>query len=245
MNFNPLLHYPTGAIHPGFSVDCVVLSFHKGKIRILLRDFGFGSFWALPGGFVFHHESADEAVLRILKHYTGLQNVFLRQFHLFSDPTRTIINQNEDFIAKYATSENNGKWLLQRFISMGYYALVKYEDVVINDADSKILKWYDLSTLPKLYSDHEQIIKEAMKMLRITHPVIPIGRELLPEKFTMGNLRKIYEIILDKKLDRRNFQRKILSEEIVTPIEEQQNTKSYNAPIMYRFKTRDAKVSFI
>lgn len=245
MIVDSLAPYSEEKIHPGFSVDCVVLSFHKGKLKVLLRDFGVNSYWALPGGFVFNDESADQAALRILKNHTGIEHVFLRQFHLFSDPDRTILTQNVDFVARHKTPDNDGKWLLRRFISMGYYALVKHEDVLIADADKKRLKWYDIFHLPDMYSDHEHIIKEALQMLRITHPVVPIGGELLPERFTMGNLRKIYEIILGKELDRRNFQRKILAEGIVVPLEETSNENTYNAAIMYKFKTKEAKATFV
>lgn len=115
--------------HPGFSVDCVIIAFHKGKIKVLLRDFGINNYKALLGGFVFNDESADQAAHRILELYTGLSNIFLKQFALFSDPNRTIMKQNLDYVAQYSSVRNDGKWLLRRFITMGYFALVRYDEV--------------------------------------------------------------------------------------------------------------------
>ncbi len=127
--------------HPGFSVDCVIITFHKGKLKVLLKDHGSGDYKALLGGFVFNEESADQAASRILTFYTGMKNVYLRQFALFSDPKRTDIQQNIDFIKKHASKNHEGKWLLRRFISMGYFALLNYEKCATLFGKDSELKW--------------------------------------------------------------------------------------------------------
>lgn len=223
-------------IHPGFSVDCVIFSFNKGKINVLLRKFELEDYWSLLGGFMFNHEDADEAAYRILESHTGLKNIFLKQFYLFSDPKRTDIEQNRDYLIKNASKNHNGHWLLRRFISLGYYALVKYDEVQLSGSPDETLKWYDINKLPHLQSDHNDIIKTALKTIKAMLPVIPIGYELLPEKFTMTELRKIYEIILGKTFDRRNFQRKVLSDGRIVQLEETKTSKTYNPPILYTFK---------
>ncbi len=235
MKTNIFESYNADNIHPGFSIDCVVISFHKGKIRILLNKFELRNYWSLPGGFMFNEEDADQAANRILKSRTGLADVFLKQFYLFSDPNRTIMEQNADFLKENASNENEGTWLLRRYISLGYYALVKYDNVKISPKDKERLKWYDINDLPPLYSDHENIIKMAFNTIRAMLPIIPIGYELLPEKFTMTELRKIYEIVLDRTFDRRNFQRKVLTEGKIIQLDEKKGNKTYNPPIMYTF----------
>lgn len=227
--------YNADNIHPGFSIDCVILSFYKGKIKILLNKFSLKNYWSLPGGFMLNEEDADQAAHRILESRTGLTDIFLKQFYLFSDPKRTIMKQNIDFVNKNASSDEEGTWLLRRFISLGYYALVKYESVKLPSVDKEKCKWYDIDELPAMYSDHENIIKTAFEMIRAMFPILPIGYELLPEKFTMTELRKIYETILGKEFDRRNFQRKILSQGTVIQLEEKMEGRTYNAPIMYSF----------
>ena len=117
--------YNEECIHPGFSIDCVVLSFHNRKLKILLNRFDTWNYWALPGGFMFNDEDAEQAAYRILKSRTGLADIFLQQFYLFSDPNRTIMDQNIRIVNRNATSEDQGKWLLRRFISLGYYALAR------------------------------------------------------------------------------------------------------------------------
>lgn len=243
-DFEYFKYYTEDNIHPGFSVDCVLLSFHKGKIKVLLRKFALGDYYALLGGFMFNHEDANQAAHRILQERAGIDNIFLKQFYLFSDPNRTITSQNQEYVKINAESEAEGKWLIRRFISMGYLALVQYDKVTLSKCVDETLNWYDINKLPPLQSDHANIIKIAMERISMLFPVIPVGYELLPEKFTMTELRKIYEIFLDKKLDRRNFQRKILSNDCIEQLDETLEGKSYNPPILYRFKSPDIGLAF-
>ncbi|MCD7899329.1 MAG: NUDIX domain-containing protein [Bacteroides sp.] len=226
-----LLPYSTESIHPGFSVDCVILSFHKKKIQVLLNKFNVSDLWQLPGGFMLKKESADEAAYRVLHAWTGLTNIYLKQFHLFSDPNRTKMDQNE----LLSTYGQGGSWLMQRFVSLGYYALVRYEEVELSKVEGKSSKWYDIHHLPPLYSDHEDIIKTALKMIRALAQLLPIGQELLPEKFTLSELRKIYEILLDKAYDRRNFQRKMIASGYIVQLDETKNSSTYNPAALYAF----------
>lgn len=227
--------YSEDKIHPGFSVDCVILSFHKNKIKVLLRESGIKNCWSLLGGFVFNNEDADMAANRVMQQFTGVNNIYLKQFHLFSDPKRIAMTQLTDFFINNKKLEKQGKWLLHRFITMGYYALLKYDEVVMPDEYKKALGWFDINKLPQLYSDHGQIIEKALLMIRAMFPNLPIAYELLPEKFTMTELRKIHEIILEKKFDRRNFQRKILADGEIIQLDETKTDKSYNPPILYSY----------
>lgn len=235
--------YNENNIHPGFSIDCVIFSFYKGKLRVLLREFALDGYWALLGGFMFNNEDADSAASRVLEYYTGLRDIYLKQFYLFSDPNRTVMEQNERFVALTANSNDDRKWLLRRFISMGYYSLIKYDRVVLYDKDDIVMKWFDVNNLPPLYTDHENIVKTALSTIQETLSLIPIGSELLPEKFTISELRKLYEIFLGKKLDRRNFQKKVLAKGHVVQLSETKIGKTYNPPILYSFKSPDKDIS--
>lgn len=217
-------------IFPGFSIDCVILAFFKGKIRVLLRTMEVDNYWALLGGFMFNEENSDQAAKRILETYTGVNDIFLKQFHLFTDPERGIMAKN------FIEAENSQDWLLKRFISMGYFALVKYDEVSIPTPMRAHLKWFDIKNLPPLYADHNFIIKTAMETIRTMLPVIPIGYEMLPEKFTMTELRNLYEIILDTTFDRRNFQRKVLSEGNIIQLNEKKGNAQYNSASLFTLK---------
>jgi hypothetical protein len=231
--------YTQENIHCGFSVDCVILSFHKKKLHVLLNQFNISKYWQLPGGFMFKDESSDEAAERVLFQRTGLSGIYLKQFYLFSDPKRTVIEQNIEFVEKNAERndlpDEEGKWFLQRFVSLGYYAFVKYDSVRLSEGGEDMCKWFDVNNLPALYSDHGNIIKTSLETIRSTLPLIPVGYELLPEKFTMSELRRIYEAFLGRPLDRRNFQRKVLSTGAVTQLDETKNASTYNPPILYTF----------
>jgi len=240
MSPKSLFHpYTFENIHPGFSIDCVIFGYNKRKLRVLLNKFDISKYWQLPGGFMMKDESADEAATRILTERTGLKNVYLKQFYLFSDPQRTKMDQNIEYIEqnidKGRTIENAERWFLQRFISLGFYAFVKYDHIKLSGVEEDMPQWFDINHLPPLYSDHENIIKTSLDIIRSMLPIIPVAYELLPEKFTMSDLRKIYESFLGKTLDRRNFQRKMLSTETIIQLDEIQSTSPYNPPILYSF----------
>ena len=232
--------YTLDNVHPGFSIDCVIFSFTSKKLRVLLNKFDFSKYWQLPGGFMLKTESAEDAAERILRIRTGVENIYLKQFHLFSDLDRTKMDQNASYIEsqkkqKKIDPSDTEKWFLNRFISLGFYAFVKYDEIVIKSKKEDTTKWFDVNNLPKLYSDHTLIINTALDNIRSMITLIPIAQELLPEKFTMGDLRKLYEIILDKQFDRRNFHRKALSSEVVIQLDEVKNNSTYNPAILYSF----------
>lgn len=249
MEKSGLFHpYTFDNIHPGFSIDCVVFSFASKKIRILLNKFDFSEYWQLPGGFMFKDESAEDAAFRILKSRTGVDNVYLNQFYLFSDPKRTDLAQNTSYIEKKTKltkldPTETEKWFLTRFVSLGYYSFVRYSDIKIKSSKNDVARWFDVNSLPDLYSDHYEIVKKAAENIRSKIELLPIAQELLPEKFTMSDLRKIYEIALNRKIDRRNFQRKVISSGIVIQLDEVASTASYNPAILYSFNKEKTNMS--
>jgi 8-oxo-dGTP diphosphatase len=214
------------------SIDCVVFGFHEGQMKVLMLKSNNEEAWYLPGGFVQLQEPIEKAADRILKERTGIAEVFLQQFRVFGDPDRNKIH-NEMYKDKLPSKTN---FFEQRFISIGYYALVDFVGVnPTPDAFSEICTWRDLADLPNFQLDHENIFKTALDTLRLQLNYQPIGYNLMPKEFTMPELQKLYETILDKKLDRRNFQRRMLGFGILNKLEQTRKGGAHKAPYLYSF----------
>jgi ADP-ribose pyrophosphatase YjhB (NUDIX family) len=221
---------------PSLSLDCVIFGFHENQLKVLLLKIKNLQLWALPGGFVFKDEDVDEAAKRVLQERTGLTEIFLQQFNVFGDPRRTDTNLHKQLLKRDGVKVKNDHWLFRRFVTIGYYALVEYSYVNPQpDVFSDECKWCDVDDLPQLMMDHGEILIKALETLRSHLNYHPVGYNLLPEKFTMPQLQKLYETILDKNLDRRNFQRKILSYGILKRLKEVKQGVAHKAPYLYSF----------
>jgi 8-oxo-dGTP diphosphatase len=219
---------------PHLSVDCVIFGFHENELKVLLLQWKDTMKWCLPGGFILHNEHVDEAAVRVLKHRTGLSEIYLRQFHTFGDPART---RKKNVIKPPAGVHRS--WLMERFVTVGYWALVEFSRVIpAVDEFSIACQWWDINNIPKLILDHNQIIEKALESLRLHLGEYPIGKDLLPGKFTMPELQRLYETILDKELDRRNFQKKMLSLDILDRLKELKTGGAHKAPFLYRFNQK-------
>lgn len=208
---------------PHLSVDCVIFGFHEGSLKVLLLQWKDGP-WCLPGGFVKHEESIDRSAIRILKERTGLDAIFLKQFHTFGDPDR---EKGKRF---------KKGWISKRFVTVGYYALVEYSKVFPQpDQLSSACVWWDVQSIPDLIYDHRQIVALALNTLRLSLNDHPVGYNLLPSKFTMPELLRLYETILGQELDRRNFQKRMLSLDILVKLNERKTGGAHKAPFLYRF----------
>ncbi len=218
------------------SVDCVILGFHEGQLKVLLLKHRYRDMWALPGGFIYKHEPTDAAAYRVLKERTGLDDVFLNQFHVFGDPARSSKEFHLEDFETDGIPMSSDHWILQRFVTIGYYALIEFSKAIpAGDLLSENCQWWDIHELPTLILDHHEIVNKALVALRLQLSHQPIGYNLLPEKFTMPELQKLYETILDKKLDRRNFQRKLLSFNILQRLDETKKGVAHKAPYYYKF----------
>ena len=199
------------------AVDCIIFGFDQEKLKLLLikRDFEpeKGS-WSLMGGFLKMDETVDQAAVRVLTTLTGLQEVFMEQFMVFSDINRDPV---------------------QRTISVVYYALINIQDHNEELIKGHSAEWFELSNKPELIFDHDSMVQEAIKHLRIATSLRPIGFELLPEKFTMRQLQKLYEAILGQKLDKRNFIKKISSLDILTKLDEKDMSSSKKGSFLFKF----------
>ncbi|MFD2200703.1 NUDIX hydrolase [Shivajiella indica] len=223
---------------PQLTLDCVIFGFHDNVLKILLLKWKGTDLWSLPGGVIRQNESLDEAAIRVLKERTGMDKIFLRQFYTFGKVQRYDTND----IQKQLAHVIDPKLWYQRAISIGYYALVDYEEVFPNpDHLSDECAWWDLSDVPQLLFDHGEILEKALHALRLELSFQPIGLNLLPEKFTMPDMMRMYEAILGKKIDPRNFQKKILNSGIVVKLKEVKKGVAHKSPFLYKFEEKRYK----
>jgi 8-oxo-dGTP diphosphatase len=210
--------YPRAAL----TVDCVVFGLDEKELEVLLIRRGeepFKGKWALPGGFVRLEETLEEAALRELEEETGLRaKVYLEQLYTFGaidrDPR-------------------------ERVVTVAYFALVKLSDHRVRAAtDAAEAAWFAEDDLPALAFDHAKIVDVARERLRNKVRYQPIGFELLPKKFTLTELQRMYETILDRSLDKRNFRKKILSMDLLVELDEVQKDVAHRAARLYRFEER-------
>ena len=216
--------------------DSIIFGFSGDQLKILIMEYHNTGWFALPGGFVGRNEKLNDAVKRGLKERTGLDEIYLEQFHTFGDTTRYNPEVIKTILKANGHVPKPDYWMLDRFISIAYYALINYEDVVAEpDALSDSIKWYAIDDLPPLILDHNVIVGKALQTLRDNLDRKLVGVNLLPAKFTMKELQKVYEAILGEKLRRTTFQRKILSLGILERHEKRFNGKAHKAPYLYSF----------
>ncbi len=222
---------------PHLAYDSVIFGFNGRQLKILLLEYHNTGLFALPGGFVKRNEHLDDAVKRGLKERTGLDHIYLEQFHTFGDTTRAAPEVMRTIIEANEMDIEEGHWLLDRFISVAYYALINYDDVKpIPDELSDSINWYAIDELPSLMMDHEKIVEKALKTLRENLDKKLTGTNLLPPKFTMKDLQHLYEAILGEELRRTTFQRKILGMDILVRHEKLYAGGAHKAPYLYSFK---------
>ncbi len=225
-----------GTVLPHVSVDCVIFGFHENQLRVLLLRLKNIEEWSLPGGRLFPDESLDDAADRVLRERTGLENIFLKQFYTFGDRNRMDNTDFHSILARQGIHLDVGHILFDRTISVGYYALVEFSQVSpALDELTEEWRWWDVRDVPAMIFDHNAITTTALEVLRRQLRFDPVGLNLLPEKFTMPELQKLYETILNKTLDRRNFQKRILGYGILTRLEERRVGGAHKSPYLYRF----------
>lgn len=223
---------------PHIAYDSVIFGFSGEKLKILIMEYHNTGFFALPGGFVRMDEDLNDAVQRGLGERTGLDNIYLEQFYTFGSLARFQPEVMRTILEASAFSVEEYRWMLDRFISVAYYALINYNDVVARlDAISDSIGWYDIDALPPLMLDHGIIVARARQTLQDNLERKLVGMNLLPPRFTMKELQKVYEAILGKKLRRTTFQRKMLSLGILDRHEKLYSGKAHKAPYLYSFKT--------
>ncbi|TRZ44285.1 NUDIX hydrolase [Robertkochia solimangrovi] len=199
------------------ATDCIVFGFDEDGLKLLLfkrkvkPDEGK---WSLIGSFVELEEDVDDAARRVLKEITGLEDVFFEQSYT------------------YGKAERDPGY---RCISIAQFALIR-----INDHDRELVKnygasWHNIESVPQLVLDHDRMVRDAFQKLRDRARRRPIGFELLPEKFTIPQLQQLYEAIYQRKLDSRNFRKKVISLKVLEKLEEKDKTSSKRGAYLYKF----------
>ncbi len=197
------------------AIDCIILAFDGQALKVLLikRDFNpeKGKI-SLLGGFLSENEALDEAANRILQELTGLNNIFLEQFHSYG-----AVNRDSE----------------ARVVSVAYTALIKLKDIDPSFIAKNDANWYDINKVPKLIFDHNQMVNDAQHWLSIKCDIQPVGLELLPDKFTLPQLQTLYEAIYQEKIDKRNFRKKILSLNLIKRLDIKDKGGSRKGAFLY------------
>lgn len=203
---------------PNISVDNMIFAMVDGKLKVLLVKFKKSivpQMWGLIGHWIYMDEDLYQAAQRIVKQTTGAKNFHLEQLQAFGSVDR---------------------YPLRRIVTVAYYALVRYEEVSLNCSDNtREMQWFDVREIPQLMFDHNLIIESCLSHLQYKVRHEPIGFSLLPEKFTLLQLQTIYESILNIKLDKPNFRRKIQKMNLLINCKEKQTDVIYRAASLYRF----------
>jgi 8-oxo-dGTP diphosphatase len=206
---------------PALAVDVVVFALDEDDLQVMLiqRDLPpFLGRWALPGGFVRVEETLDEAATRELREESGLADIFLEQLYTFGDVRRDP---------------------RERVVTVAYYALVNLAGHHVRaGTDAKSAAWFPVGELPELAFDHRRIVDAALARLRGKVRYQPIGFELLSEQFTLRQLQHLYEIVLGRPLDKRNFRKKVLSMGILKDTNEIETDVAHRAARLFRFDKR-------
>jgi 8-oxo-dGTP diphosphatase len=225
------------------SVDCVVFGFDENRLKLLLieqRQAEDGNIpleqlqAALPGDLVLEDESLDECAARVLKELTNLEGIYLKQFHAFGDPGRVRDLKDQDWLRTFRAAPE------KRVITIAYYSLVKMEDYHPQPSSfAGKAFWVNADDVPSLAFDHNHIVQTALDILREEVKTQHIGFELLPDKFTLTQLQQLYEIILDRKLDKRNFRKNVKKIDQLIPLDEKQQGVLHKPAQLYKFEKGD------
>jgi len=207
---------------PGVTVDVVIFTISDGRLMVLLvkrADEPFAGMWAIPGGFLLKGESLDQAALRVMQDKTGGQDIYLEQLYTFGDP---------------------GRDPRARIITVTYFALISWK--TFGQPPSKKvagLAWVPADEVPELAFDHRDILRYAVNRLRAKAGYSNIVYGLLPESFRLSDLQKMYEIILNEKIDKRNFRKRMLETGLLQETGKKDLTGAHRPAMLYRFKQRE------
>lgn len=214
------------------TVDVVVFTIQQGQLAVLLIRRAIPPFegaWALPGGFVLSPEGVEDAARRELEEETGVRDVYLEQLYTFGEPGR----------------DPRG-----RVVTVAYYALISPDRTIAGGSDAAEARWWPMDGLPPLAFDHGAILEYALERLRNKLEYTTVGFQLLPPEFTLTELQQVYEAILGRPLDKRNFRRKIELLGILTPLKQQRRSGPSRPAQLFRFsaarfeKLRDKGILF-
>ena len=221
------------------SVDCVVIGFDGVQLKVLLvkrmgeEEGEVFHDMKLPGSLIYMDEDLDEAAQRVLHELTGLKNVNLVQFKAFGSKNRTKNPKDVHWLERAQRAK------VERIVTIAYFSLVKIDRALNRNLDECQASWVAMEDIADLAFDHNLIIKEALSYIRQYVEINPSALfELLPRKFTAAQLRVLYELVYEKRIDVRNFHKKMAQMEYVVPLDEKQEGVSHRAARFYRFEKK-------
>lgn len=200
------------------AVDCIIFGFDSKKLKLLLfkrKVEPLKGQWSLIGAFLQNDLSIEQGAKSILSEYTGLKNIFLEQLKTYGSVNRDPV---------------------ERVISVGFYSLIRLDEMDMQSVEDYDAKWFDIDQIPELILDHGMMVKDAINSLRIKARHEPIGFNLLPDFFTLPQLQALYESIFQTKRDTRNFRKKVLSLDILEKTKMKDKLGSKKGAFLYRFK---------
>lgn len=226
-------------LNPNISADCVIFGYDFDQLKVLIIRRGTNvnsktTRMALPGDLIYDTENLDEAASRILNELTGLEGIYLEQVGAFGDPNRIKTKGDQEWLKSIRAEPE------ARVVTVAYFSLVKMADCNLQPASFAMsAEWVAVHDIKELAFDHFDILQAALKKLKEKLDTHPIGFNLLPEKFTIGQLHKLYEAILDKKIDKRNFRRKIIKLNILTNLNEKQTGVAHKPSRFVKFNEKN------
>lgn len=226
-------------LNKGISVDCVIFGFDFKKLKVLViqrepNESTKEARFSLPGDLIFDDETLDQAASRVLKELTGLENIYLEQLGAFSSLDRLSKPADKDWLIMMREQPE------MRVVTIAYYALVNlngFSPMAANFA--KTVSWKPIDEIDSMAFDHLEILQKAHQQLHSKLKIKPIGFNLLPDKFTLSQLHKLYEVIAGKELDKRNFRRKMIKLEIVQKLDEKQKGVPHKPSNYYQFNVEN------
>jgi len=220
------------------AVDNVIFGYHDKELKVLLQRPIVVDKWTVTGGYIRKTESIEDAAIRIAFARTGLRDLYLQQFRAFGNPERVV---DSSFSPKQLSELLGAKipadiWVFNYFVAVGFYTLTEFSKVQVRKAELDAeCRWWTVNELPSMLFDHQLQITEALKALRLHIAHYPIGYELLPEKFTLPEIHALYETILGKSLDDRNFSRRLTATGIIVKLKETKKIGAHRSPFLYKF----------
>ncbi len=208
-----------GYEQPAVTVDLVIFTVNDDTLKVMLvkrAEEPFADSWSIPGGFLKVGESLEDAALRVLKEKAGVENVYVEQLYTFGDPDRDP---------------------RARVITVTYFALIPWKDLIQSTSDRvSNLRWSSVNYLPKLAFDHWEIVEYAVRRVRAKASYSNIVYSLMPRQFRLSELQRMYEIIIDEKLDKRNFRKRMLATGLLQETGRKDIAGAHRPAMLYKFK---------
>ncbi len=235
MDVKTLLENGDQIFLPNLSIDLVIIGYKESELKCLLLQLG--DKWALPGGYIKREESVDEALIRVLKDRTSLANPHFKFLSVFGKQDRRFDQEFKGYFEKHGFPWQADYFINNRFVTLAYYSLVDIDKLHPKaQAFSDAVAWHSFDALPPLWLDHREILEKAREKLKSDITQENVTFNLLPEAFTMPELHRLHQNILDEKIDRSRFQKKMLASDKFIRLPQLQTDAPGRKPYLYKIK---------